>query len=91
MRTAIWKDSVAGPRMVRRINIDGDDQGDRLAHGGEQRAVLVYQLESYWHGRAELHRDDLSPGEETADVAACALSAAVEEVGGGGWEPGRRW
>ncbi len=51
VRTAIWKESVAGPRMVRRINIDGDDQGDRLAHGGEQRAVLVYQLESYWHGR----------------------------------------
>ena len=36
-----------GPRMVRRLNIDGDGQGDLDGHGGEQRAVLVYQTESY--------------------------------------------
>ena len=47
VRTAIWKEPVDGPRMVRRINIDSDDQADRLAHGGEHRAVFVYQLESY--------------------------------------------
>ena len=40
VRTAIWKEPVTGPRMVRRINIDGDDQADRLAHGGEHRAVV---------------------------------------------------
>jgi MOSC domain-containing protein YiiM len=47
VRTAIWKQAVEGPRMVRQINIDGDDQADRLAHGGEHRAVFVYQLDSY--------------------------------------------
>jgi MOSC domain-containing protein YiiM len=26
--TGVWKQAVAGPRMVRRLNIDGDGQGD---------------------------------------------------------------
>jgi ferredoxin-NADP reductase/MOSC domain-containing protein YiiM/ferredoxin len=63
VRTAIWKAPVDGPRMVRRINIDGDDQADRLAHGGEHRAVFVYQLDSYRHWERELGRDDLAPGQ----------------------------
>ena len=61
--TGIWKDPVAGPRMVRRLNIDGDGQGDTQGHGGEQRAVFVYQLESYEHWRRHFGRDDLSYGE----------------------------
>jgi len=40
--TGIWKSPVPGPRLVRRLNIDGDGQGDLNGHGGEQRAVLVY-------------------------------------------------
>jgi ferredoxin-NADP reductase/MOSC domain-containing protein YiiM/ferredoxin len=63
VRTAIWKAPVAGPRMVRRINIDGDDQGDRLAHGGEHRAVFVYQLDSYRYWERELGRDDFTAGQ----------------------------
>lgn len=63
VRTAIWKDSVAGPRTVRRINIDGDDQGDRLAHGGEHRAVFVYQIDSYRYWERELGRDDFAFGQ----------------------------
>lgn len=53
---------VAGPRMVRRLNLDGDGQSDLNGHGGENRAVLVYQLASYHHWAAELGRDDLTPG-----------------------------
>jgi ferredoxin-NADP reductase/MOSC domain-containing protein YiiM/ferredoxin len=63
VRTAIWKDPVDGPRMVRRINIDGDDQGDRLAHGGEHRAVFVYQIDSYRYWERELGRDDFTYGQ----------------------------
>ena len=50
VHTGVWKSPVDGPRMVRRLNVDGDGQGDLAGHGGEQRAVLVYQLESieYW-------------------------------------------
>ena len=57
--TGVWKKPVWGPRMVRRLNIDGDGQGDLGGHGGEQRAVLVYQLDSYRYWARELQRDDL--------------------------------
>ncbi len=60
--TGIWKTPVDGPVMVRRINIDGDGQGDLAGHGGEQRAVMVYQTESYEFWKCYLNRDDLEPG-----------------------------
>jgi ferredoxin-NADP reductase/MOSC domain-containing protein YiiM len=62
VHTGVWKHPVDGRRRVRRGNVDGDGQGDLAGHGGEQRAVLVYQLDSYRHWRGELGRDDLSPG-----------------------------
>ncbi|GAA2772543.1 MOSC and FAD-binding oxidoreductase domain-containing protein [Mycolicibacterium pallens] len=43
-------------------NIDGDGQGDLGGHGGENRAVLVYQVASYDHWATVLGRDDLTPG-----------------------------
>jgi MOSC domain-containing protein YiiM len=45
--TSVWKESVQGSRKVRRLNVDGDGQGDLSGHGGEHRAVLVYQMDSY--------------------------------------------
>jgi ferredoxin-NADP reductase/MOSC domain-containing protein YiiM len=57
VRTAIWKEPVHGRRMVRRLNIDGDKQGDLAGHGGEQRAVFVYQMESYHYWERQLGRD----------------------------------
>ena len=62
VHTGVWKSPVDGPRMVRRLNIDGDGQGDLAGHGGEQRAVLVYQVESYGHWAEFLGRDDLERG-----------------------------
>jgi MOSC domain-containing protein YiiM len=47
VRTAIWKSAVTGRRMVRKLDIDGDAQGDLAGHGGEQRAVFVYKIDSY--------------------------------------------
>ncbi|MEU2736055.1 MOSC and FAD-binding oxidoreductase domain-containing protein [Streptomyces sp. NPDC007095] len=63
VHTGVYKRTVAGPRMVRRLNIDGDGQGDLGGHGGEQRAVLVYQTDSYRYWAKELGRDDLVPGQ----------------------------
>jgi ferredoxin-NADP reductase/MOSC domain-containing protein YiiM len=60
--TGVWKRPVPGPAMARRLNIDGDGQGDLAGHGGEQRAVLVYQLDSYHHWQQYFGRDDLSHG-----------------------------
>ena len=60
--TGIWKHPVDGPAMVRRLNIDGDGQGDTSGHGGEQRAVLVYQIQSYRHWQQHFGGDDLCHG-----------------------------
>ncbi len=51
VHTAVWKRPVAGRVMARRLNLDGDGQGDLAGHGGEHRAVMVYQLDSYRYWR----------------------------------------
>ena len=79
VHTGIWKAPVDGPRMVRRLNIDGDGQGDKAGHGGEHRAVFVYQHESYRYWQEQLGRTDLVYGqfgenftvEGLADTAVC--------------------
>ena len=63
VHTAIWKQPISGRRMVRRLNIDGDGQGDLAGHGGEHRAVMVYQLDSYRYWEAHLGRSDFSSGQ----------------------------
>lgn len=59
VHTGIWKTPVHGRCQVRRLNLDGDGQGDLAGHGGEQRAVYVYQAESYRHWQDFLKRPDL--------------------------------
>ena len=63
VHTAVWKDPVHGKRMVRRLNIEGDGQGDLAGHGGEQRAVFVYQIDSYRYWQDKLHRADFTFGQ----------------------------
>ncbi|MFF1914892.1 MOSC domain-containing protein [Streptomyces sp. NPDC058239] len=63
VHTGAWKYPVDGPQMVRRLNIDGDGQGDLQGHGGEQRAVLVYQRQSYAYWSKVLERDNLEFGQ----------------------------
>jgi ferredoxin-NADP reductase/MOSC domain-containing protein YiiM len=63
VHTAIWKLPVEGARMVRRLNIDGDGQGDLAGHGGERRAVYVYQIDSYRYWQNQLGRDDFAYGQ----------------------------
>ncbi|MFF4244717.1 MOSC domain-containing protein [Streptomyces sp. NPDC001822] len=62
VHTGVYKRPVSGPRMVRRLNIDGDGQGDLGGHGGEERAVLVYQVASYDFWKRQLGRGDLDAG-----------------------------
>ncbi|HEY6224355.1 MAG TPA: MOSC domain-containing protein, partial [Gemmatimonadales bacterium] len=62
MHTGIWKDPVQGRRRVGRLNVEGDGQGDLRGHGGEQRAVFVYQLESYRYWQERLARRDFTHG-----------------------------
>jgi ferredoxin-NADP reductase/MOSC domain-containing protein YiiM len=61
--TGVWKEQVEGPVMARRLNLDGDGQGDKGGHGGEQRAVFVYQMDSYHHWSQHFGRDDFVYGQ----------------------------
>src|SRR5499433_488155 len=79
VHTGIWKDPVQGRCRVRRLNLDGDGQGDLAGHGGEQRAVFVYQIESYRYWQDQLGRNEFTYGqfgenftvEELADTEVC--------------------
>src|SRR4051795_1721169 len=81
VHTGIWKHAVSGPTMVRRLNIDGDGQGDRAGHGGEQRAVFVYQLESYEHWEQEFGRDDFTYGQFGENFTVDGLSDQSVHIG----------
>jgi ferredoxin-NADP reductase/MOSC domain-containing protein YiiM len=59
VHTAIWKQPVQGRSAVRKLNIAGDGQGDLAGHGGERRAVMVYQMDSYRYWESQLNRHDL--------------------------------
>jgi ferredoxin-NADP reductase/MOSC domain-containing protein YiiM len=63
VHTGIWKTPVDGRCRVRRLNLDGDGQGDLHGHGGEQRAVFVYQIEPYRYWQEQLKRTDFVHGQ----------------------------
>jgi len=79
VHTGIWKSPVQGRCRVGRLDLDGDGQGDLAGHGGEQRAVYVYQIESYRYWQEQLKRNDFVYGqfgenftvEGLADDAVC--------------------
>jgi len=49
--------------MVRRLDIDGDAQADLAGHGGEHRAVFVYQMDSYHYWERFFGRNDFTFGQ----------------------------
>src|SRR5712692_22160 len=63
VRTSIWKSSVTGRQMVRKLNVAGDGQADLTGHGGENRAVFVYQMDSYHYWERFLGRNDFAFGQ----------------------------
>ncbi len=81
VHTAIWKAPFEGPRMVRRLNIDGDGQGDLAGHGGEQRAVFVYQIDSFRYWQNQLGRDDFTYGQLGENFTVEGLSDAEVCIG----------
>jgi ferredoxin-NADP reductase/MOSC domain-containing protein YiiM len=79
VHTGVWKNPVTGRCHVGRLNLEGDGQGDLDGHGGEHRAVFVYQIESYRYWQEQLKRSDFVYGqfgenftiEGLADDAVC--------------------
>ena len=79
--TGVFKDPVTGPRRVHKLNVDGDGQGDVAGHGGEQRAVFVYQLDSYRYWERELGRSDFVAGQFGENLTVEGLSDAEVCIG----------
>ena len=52
--TSIFKSSVPGPLLLRRMNLDGDLQSDLTVHGGKNKAVYAYPSEHYDYWRRQL-------------------------------------
>src|SRR5689334_11670201 len=74
--TGVWKQPVEGPVRLRRLNFDGDGQGDTAGHGGEQRAVLVYQVDSYRYWGQHFGRDDFGYGQFGENLTVDGLADA---------------
>jgi len=61
--TGIFKESVEGRVLLRKLNLDGDGQGDLTVHGGVHQAVYVYPFEHYEYWQEKLGRNDLTFGQ----------------------------
>ena len=61
-KSAIWKSPVTGRIVARGVNLEGDDQADRKAHGGPDKAVYAYAREDIHWWEEKLGRS-LSYGE----------------------------
>ena len=63
VRTGIFKETLEGRVMLRRLNLEGDGQADLWGHGGAFRAVYAYSHENYDHWARELGRNDFAVGQ----------------------------
>ena len=59
--TGIFKESVEGPVMLRKLNLDGDKQADLTVHGGPDKAIYAYPSEHYEYWRHELPNTTMLP------------------------------
>jgi|WetSurMetagenome_2_1015567.scaffolds.fasta_scaffold252736_2 MOSC domain-containing protein YiiM len=60
--TGIFKEPVARPVNIGRLNLEGDGQADLTVHGGADKAVYGYAAEHYAPWKAELGGQDLPWG-----------------------------
>jgi ferredoxin-NADP reductase/MOSC domain-containing protein YiiM len=81
IRTSIFKEPVQGRVKVSRLNIEGDAQADLKGHGGEQRAVMVYQRDSYLYWAKFLERSDFPPGQFGENLTVHGLPDAKVCIG----------
>ena len=82
VHTGVWKNPVTGHCRVGRLNLEGDAQGDLAGHGGEHRAVFVYQMESYRYWQEQLNRSDFVYGQfgENFTVEGCRMMPSASGI-----------
>ena len=81
IRTGIFKEPVSGQTMMRRLNLDGDGQGDPSVHGGVHKAVYVYPVEHYEYWKRELGRNDLTYGKFGENLTVEGLLEETVHIG----------
>lgn len=79
--TGIFKEPVAGPVMVRTLNLEGDRQADLAVHGGVDKAVYAYPAQHYDVWRNELPDADLPWGVFGENLTIADLVEADVNVG----------
>ena len=53
-QTGIFKEPVAGPVTINKLNLAGDKQADLTVHGGPAKAIYAYPAEHYEYWRQEV-------------------------------------
>ena len=81
VRTSIFKEPVAGPVAVERLNLAGDRQSDLTVHGGAEKAVYVYPAEHYAFWRQQLGVADLPWGSFGENLTTEGLDEATVQIG----------
>ena len=81
IKTGIFKEPVSGRTMMRKLNLDGDGQGDLSVHGGIHKAVYIYPIEHYYYWKRELGRDDLSYGKFGENLTVEGLLEEAVHIG----------
>jgi len=71
--------------MVRKLNIQGDAQADLVGHGGEHRAVFVYQMDSYHYWERFQGRSDFTFGQFGENFTVEGLLLAAKENSQSSW------
>jgi MOSC domain-containing protein YiiM len=82
-RSAIWKTPIAGRVAARGVNLVGDDQADRAAHGGPDKALYAYAIEDARWWEQEIGRT-LTYGEFGENLT-------IEGIDGNAALVGERW
>ena len=81
VRTSIFKEPVAGPILVERLNLAGDRQSDLTVHGGAKKAVYVYPAEHYGFWRQKLGITHLPWGTFGENLTTEGLDEATVQIG----------
>src|SRR5947209_18707034 len=79
-RSAIWKSPAVGRIAARGVNLAGDDQADRTAHGGPDKAIYAYAVEDARWWEQEIGRA-LAPGEFGENLTTAGIDVNDAVVG----------
>jgi len=81
VRTSIFKDPVAGPVRVQKLNLAGDEQSDLSVHGGVDKAVYAYPSEHYAYWREQLPEMKLPWGSFGENLTTEGLNDKTLQIG----------